>query len=799
MTGLTSVEAAEHLVRDGPNEISGKRTGALGTFLKALASPASLMLVAASALSFFIGRQFDGFFILALLALNVGMTLWHTRKADRALEALRSQLTVEAKVMRDGAWKIIPSQKLVLGDVIECGVGALVAADARIDESVNLEINEAVLTGESLPKGKKTGDTAYSGSVVVTGDFTGTIVAIGNNAFFGKIAASAKEGKRASAMERDILAISRFLIIASLVAVIILTTVFVLDGQPVAGIALLDLSLLIAGIPVSLPTVMTLIVSIGALAVAAKKALVRRLSALEDFANVTLLLTDKTGTLTENKISVERACAYAPFTEREVRMFAAAAARVDEDSIIDRAIVADARKFGSVPFRLLQAIPADSSRKHSTALLEGESGRYLVSLGTPPVIAALCSSVEDIAEMIRRDTEDAAKDGSRAIAVAIKKDPPGIDDEHDMSFIGVLILADPLRADAAETLRFLKSEGVSTIIVTGDTKETAAHVAKTLGLEGFVVRPKDVDFAHLPADTFATIAAFAEVMPEDKLALVTRAQEQYAVAATGDGVNDLPAVRKADVGIAVANAVDALKGTADIVLLDSGIGVMQTALIEARKISFRLYNYSVYRISESFRLIVTALVLGIIIKGFPLTPVQIILLAFLNDIPIITLAFDRVKRADRPADLAPRERFTLGTLFGLVGVAESLTLYFLLANIIHLPLALIQTAFFLKLTVSGHMLIYVAHTKERWWKFLPAPSIIWATTLTQIAATMLAVAGLFVAPIPLVLAAFVWIWAFFWMQVSEGMKKMPLSSPTSRSAPGLPSVPYWYARRGIRP
>ena len=239
---------------------------------------------------------------------------------------------------------------------------------------------------------------------------------------------------------------------------------------------------------------------------------------------------------------------------------------------------------------------------------------------------------------------------------------------------------------------------------------------------------------------------------------------------TGDGVNDLPAVRKADVGIAVANAVDALKGTADIVLLDSGIGVMQTALVEARKIFFRLYNYSVYRISESFRLVVTALVLGLIIKGFPLTPVQIILLAFLNDIPIITLAFDRVKRADRPADLEPKERFTLGTLFGLVGVANSLLMYFFLADFVHLPLVFVQTAFFLKLTVGGHMLVYVAHTKERWWKFLPAKSVIIATALTQVAATMLAVLGIFIAAIPLWLAVFVWVWAFFWMQVSEGMK-----------------------------
>jgi H+-transporting ATPase len=386
------------------------------------------------------------------------------------------------------------------------------------------------------------------------------------------------------------------------------------------------------------------------------------------------------------------------------------------------------------------------------------------------VIELLCTPLDGLTETIKANTGNAAQDGSRAVAVALKKDPTGIDDEHDMSFIGMLVLADPLRSDAAETLSFLKSEGVETIMVTGDTKETAAHVAATLGLDGRVIRPKDINFARLPSNIFETTAAFAEVLPEDKLALVTWAQKEHIVAATGDGVNDLPAVRKADVGIAVANAVDALKGTADILLLGPGIDVMQTALVEARKIFFRLYNYSVYRISESFRLIVTALVLGLIIKGFPLTPVQIILLAFLNDVPIITLAFDRVKRADRPADLVPQERFILGTLFGLVGVASSLCFYFLFAIIFHLPLALIQTAFFLKLTVSGHMLIYVAHTKSRWWRFLPAKSVILATTATQIMATILVVGGIFVVAIPLSLAAGVWIWAFFWMQVSEGMK-----------------------------
>lgn len=770
MTGLSTAEARALFAKNGPNEVSEKRDGGLVRLLKALVSPASLMLMAASGLSFFIHRSFDGSFILALLVLNIGMSLWHSHKADKALAALKAQLSVNAKVMRDGQWRTIPSRELVVGDVIECGVGSLVPADARIDSAVNLEINDAVLTGESLPKEKKAGDTAYSGSVAMTGTFTGTVTATGNNAFFGKIAGSVAEGKRASLMERDILSISRFLIAASILAILVLTLFLRLTGQPLPDILLLDLSLLIAGIPVSLPTVMTLILSIGALALAERSALVRRLEALEDLANVTLLLTDKTGTLTENKISVERAKAYPPYGESDVLAFAAAAASADGGSVINRAVIERGRGITGSPFKVLDFVPADSIRKRSTTLLERDGERYLVSFGLPSMLATFADGVGDL---IARDTADAAKDGSRAMAVAVKKGAGDVRDEKGMDLAGLLVLSDPLRADAAETISFLREQGVETVMVTGDTKETAARIAATLGLKGQVLRPADTDIANLTPEIIRHTAAFAEVLPEDKLAIVTRAQQVATVASTGDGVNDLPALRKADVGIAVKNAVDALKGTADIVLLDSGISVLESALIEARKIFFRLYNYSVYRISESFRLVVTALVLGILIKGFPLTPVQLILLAFLNDIPIITLAFDRVKRADRPADLAPRERYALGTTFGMVGVANSLIMYYVLTSVAHLPLPLVQTAFFLKLTVSGHMLIYVAHTKEYWWKYLPSPSIIAATTATQLAATALAIGGILVAPIPPVLALFVWAWAFFFMQVSEALKFLP--------------------------
>ena len=771
MMGLSSAEAARLFEQYGPNEIKEKRSGGFTQLARTLVAPASLMLIAASVLSFVIGHSFDGYFILSLLALNVGISFWHEHKADSAIAALQAQLAVMARVRRDGTWVSLPSRLLVPGDVVECGVGILVPADVRIADANNLQINEAILTGESLPKEKKLGETAYSGSVVTTGVLRGAVVATGNQAYFGKIATSSSGGKRRSSMEKEILSISRFLIVASLIAVAILTTVFLLDGQPLADTLLLDLSLLIAGIPISMPTVMTLIVSLGAVSLAKKQALVRRLASLEDFANVTLLLTDKTGTLTESKISVERVTAYDSYDENTFLRLAGFAASSNEGSLINAAIKRKAQDaIGTRTATIVAYTPPDSIRKRTTALLAIDGAQYLVSVGTPPILEGLSHISSQQHEQLARDIADASREGSRIIAVAIKENPAGLDDEKDMTLAGFLVLSDPLREEARETLAFLKKEGINAIMVTGDTKETAAHVAALLGMTGAVFRAADVDFANLSREALASASAFAEVLPEDKLKLIERAQKDFTVAMAGDGVNDLPAVRRADVGLAVANAVDALKGVADIVFLAPGISVMQSALIEARKIFFRLYGYSIYRISESFRLIVTALVLGLIIKGFPLTPVQIILLAFLNDIPIITLAFDRVKRSDRPADLRPRERFILGTLYGMVGVANSLILYFFMANVLHAPLAVIQTMFFLKLTVSGHLLIYVAHTQERWWRFLPARSIIIATTITQLCATALVLLGIFVAPISLGLVGFVWLWAFGWMQVSELMK-----------------------------
>lgn len=322
----------------------------------------------------------------------------------------------------------------------------------------------------------------------------------------------------------------------------------------------------------------------------------------------------------------------------------------------------------------------------------------------------------------------------------------------------------------------MHENGITTKILTGDNHAIALSIAKRLGLSNKIL-VKDGKSTRVWSDllkhNFEHTSVFAEIMPEDKLSIVDTASKNHITAVTGDGINDLPALKSSQVGIAVANAVDALKGCADLVLLKPGISVIKDAVIESRKIFSRIYTYSVYRISESFRLIVTITILGVLLGTYPLTPIQLILLALLNDLPIISLAFNRVKVAHSPSSINVKNRFKLSCIFGIVGVFNSILLYLGAVYIFHLDAAIIQTLYFLKLTVGGHLLLYIAHTEGRWYKFLPSKEVIIATSVTQLIATFLAISGTFMpAAISWQLAVFVWLWALGWMQIGELAKHL---------------------------
>ncbi|MDE1988433.1 MAG: plasma-membrane proton-efflux P-type ATPase, partial [Patescibacteria group bacterium] len=759
----------------GNNDISEKKIGFIKKFLVPVYSPISLMLLGAAFLSLFNEGRFDFYFIIVLYCVNYFAQRWQEFKADKAIKHLRDKLSFDVLTLRDGVWRPINAKLLVSGDRIKLGLGSMIPADGVILSSRNLAINEAALTGESLPKEKKASDKIYSGSFIVTGDLEAEIKATGRKTYFGKTIFSIEPATQKSMLERDIFFIARFLTIISIAAVFILTVVFVYRGFPISRLIVLDLSLVIAGIPIALPAVMAVILSVGASGLAKKMVVVRRLSALQDLANVNLLLTDKTGTLTKNQIKIVNIISYQEdLNEDDISELAGYAASKDDPSAIDAAIFKRLEEAGrSVDGAdIINFAPYDSDRKRTTAYIQKGEEKILVSLGAPQIIRGFDGfNSEETESKFYNDIRQAAADGYRVLALAVKK---GEMEEKNMKIAGLIFMADPLEENSKETLRFIKANGIGVKMLTGDNKIIAERIAGELGLSGKIISENEIKTFFERNNwkkEFDDIAGFAEILPKDKYEIVKSAKDNYTVAVTGDGVNDFSALKIANVGIAAAGAVSALKSTADIVLLEKGISVIKDAILESRKIFVRLYNYSVYRISESFRVIITILILGLWYGFYPLVPLQLIVLALLNDIPIISLAVDRVKISAKPSEIKIKERFALSLLFGSVGVLNSILFFLLLTKIYHPSLSYLQTMFFLKLTVSGHALIFVAHTKEKWFRFLPSKEVITATVATQAAATVLSVSGLLMPEkISLRAAAFVWVWALFWMQISELMK-----------------------------
>lgn len=411
-SGLTNREVAKRLTQYGLNEISAEKVSPLKRFIKRLVSPIALMLLVAALLSLLIDKIFDFYFILALMVLNFLIGFWQENKADTAIQKLKESISIKAKVFRNNSWQWVDSKYIVPGDILELMVGDIVPADMKILEATNLSVNESVLTGESLPKEKAINDIAYSGSFLTTGRAKAEVVSTGKNTYFGKTVMLIEKSQRRSLLEKDILVISRFLMILSLIAVVILTLFFVVEKLPLGELVILDLSLVIAGIPIALPTVMTLIISLGALELAKKHVVVRRLSALEDLANVNLLLTDKTGTLTKNQISVEKIISYSPYQNNDVILFASFSALQDERSPINRAIVQSFQKQKlEKHFEIVEFTPADSERKRASTVAKINGKAVLVSIGAPQVIEQLCQFDDKTKEQFEKDVQEAARLG----------------------------------------------------------------------------------------------------------------------------------------------------------------------------------------------------------------------------------------------------------------------------------------------------------------------------------------------------------------------------------------------------
>ena len=777
--GLTQAEAEKRLAQYGPNEISEKEISPLLQFLSYFWGPIPWMIEAAVILSAAARHWADFFIILFLLLANAVVGFWEEHQAGNAIAALKAKLAIKTRVKRDRKWVTPAASTLVPGDVIRVRLGDIVPADARLLEGDPIEVDQSALTGESLPATCKTGEAVFSGSIVRQGEIDAMVYATGAKTYFGKTAQLVQEAHTVSHFQRAVLKIGNYLIVLASVLVAIIILVGIFRGEPLltaeppqTPVLLFALILTVAAIPVAMPTVLSVTMAVGARQLARKEAIVTRLAAIEELAGVDILCSDKTGTLTQNKLTLGEPFSVNDISIDEVILNAALASRAENNDTIDLAVLGGLQDKDSLKaYEVIHFQPFDPVHKRTEATIKGTDGtEFRVTKGAPQVILALSVNAAQVTSAVDEAVNEFAARGFRSLGVA------RADQKEEWQFLGVLPLFDPPREQAKETIATARQMGVSVKMVTGDALAIARETAGNLGLGTDILdasgfgETKQYETGQL-AESIEKADGFAQVFPEHKFHIVEVLQQRgHIVGMTGDGVNDAPALKKADCGIAVSDATDAARAAADIVLMTPGLSVIIDAIKESRKIFQRMNSYAIYRIAETLRVLLFMTLAILIFKFYPLTAVMIVMLALLNDGAILSIAYDNVHYKDKPEAWDMRLVLGIATVLGVVGPMASFGLFYLAENVYQLDRLHIQSLMYLMLSVAGHLTIFQARTRGPFWSIRPA-RILWVAVLgTQILATLIAVYGLFMTPLGWGWALFVWGYALAWFVVTDRVK-----------------------------
>ncbi len=789
--GLAGDEARQRLEHYGPNALPEKRQSLAARILTYFIGPIAFMIEAAALVSAFLGRWDDFIIIFGLLVFNAGLELWQDLKASNALAALKKSLASQATVLRDGAYRTVDAAELVPGDIVKIRLGGIVPADLRLVTGDFASIDQAALTGESLPVTKKVGDAAYSGSIVKQGEMNGLVIATGANTFFGRTAKLVAGAGSVSHAQRAMFEIGNFLIAVAVVLALIMVAVqvyrdiVITDNWGVADaldIVQFVLILLVASIPVAMPAVFSITMALGALALSKQKAIVSRLASIEEMAGVDILCSDKTGTLTKNQLTLGDPIPLDASDPQDIVLVAALASRSENSDVIDSAVLAAlADPEALKAFTVTKFVPFDPVSKRTEAVVRDTGGRTMqVAKGAPHAIVDLAKPPDDIVKKVDQSVMELGAKGYRALGVA-----RSLDDGKTWSLIGILPMFDPPRDDSEETIEKVRAKGVTVKMVTGDDTAIARETARQLGLGTNIIPaadafPKDMDPDHVPesiAESIEKADGFARVFPEHKYAIVKALQRRgHLVAMTGDGVNDAPALKQADCGTAVSGATDAARGAAALILTAPGLSVIDNAIDEARRIFGRITSYTVYRVALTMDIMFLVVLSTVFLNFQPLTAIMIVIMSLLDDLPIMTIAYDNTAVSPRPIRWRMRRLLGVSAVLGFASIVQSFGLllmgmavlkntaaqhYFGLYDESHL-----QTAMFLQLIAGGHLLLLVTRTQD--WFFrppYPAMPLLVAMVATQALAVLMCGFGWFVPAISWTLIGWIWVYLLVWLLV----------------------------------
>ncbi|CAN1748370.1 ATPase 7, plasma membrane-type, partial [Linum perenne] len=773
--GLTLDEVEKRLQLFGHNKLEEKRENKILKFLSFMWNPLSWVMEAAAIMAIALAHgdnkptdYHDFVGIILLLIINSSISFVEENNAGNAAAALMARLAPKAKILRDGKWKEEDAGELVPGDIISIKLGDIIPADARLLEGDPLKIDQSALTGESLPVTRSPGDVIFSGSTCKQGEIEAVVIATGVHTFFGKAAHLVESTIHVGHFQKVLTSIGNFCICSIALGMVIeIIVIYAIQKRSYrTGIDNL-LVLLIGGIPIAMPTVLSVTMAIGSHRLSQQGAITKRMTAIEEMAGMDVLCSDKTGTLTLNKLTVDKNLieVFANGVQQDdVVLMAARASRMENQDAIDAAIVAmladpkEARA-GIKEVHFLPFNPTD--KRTALTYLDGDGKMHRVSKGAPEQILNLARNKADIANRVHAIIDKFAERGLRSLGVA-RQDVPSNDKESSGSpweFVGLLPLFDPPRHDSAETIRRALDLGVSVKMITGDQLAIAKETGRRLGMgtnmypsSSLLGEGKSTGFESLPVDELIENAdGFAGVFPEHKYEIVKKLQaKRHVVGMTGDGVNDAPALKVADIGIAVADSTDAARGASDIVLTEPGLSVIISAVLTSRAIFQRMKNYTIYAVSITIRIVMGFMLLTVFWE-FDFPPFMVLIIAILNDGTIMTISKDRVKPSPVPDSWKLSEIFATGVVLG--GYLAIMTVVFFWGayetnffsdhfhvpslNVVSLLDKKLASAVYLQVSTISQALIFV--TRSRSWSYMERPGLLLviAFIIAQLVATVI--------------------------------------------------------------
>jgi H+-transporting ATPase len=734
--GLTSDEARRRLEKFGPNAVADTAMHPLRRALTKFWAPVPWMLEAAIALEIVLGKYVEGAIIALLLAFNAALGFFQEGRAQATLAALKSRLALNAQVRRDNVWATVPAASLVPGDMVKLSLGAVVAADVRLTEGSVL-LDQSMLTGESVPAEAGAGFETYAGALVRRGEAVAEVTATGARTKFGRTAELVRTAHVESTQQKAVLRVVRNLAICNGVIILILVAYAYTLKMPGSEIVPLVLTAVLASIPVALPATFTLAAAIGARALANLGVLPTRLSAVDEAASIEVLCVDKTGTLTRNELKVTAVHPMPGFDESHVLGMAALASSDGGQDPVDAAIrAAAAQKAAPDLPKLSKFVPFDSATKMSEATAVDASGATVRAV--KGAFAAVVGLTQPSPDASKKASELEAQ-GFRVLAVAVG--PP-----QAVKLAGIIALSDPPREDSAALITELHTLGVRTVMVTGDAPATAAIVARAVGLDGAVCPPGPIPGTVRPED----FAVFAGVLPEGKFDLVKAFQKSgHTVGMCGDGANDAPALRQAQMGIAVSTATDVAKSAAGIVLTKPGLGGIVAAVKEGRVTFQRILTYTLNSVTKKV-VQVLFLAVGLAMTGRAiLTPMLMVIIMLTGDLLGMSLTTDNVRPSPTPNAWRIGQLTIAGVFMGISELVLCVAILAVAKFRLGLDIEAVRTVAFVVIVFGNQAITYTNRERRRLWSSRPSPWLIGSSAVDVLIASTLAICGIAMTPLPI--------------------------------------------------